>query len=167
MTEGPALWRLLWRAALAVLLLQTLPLVTRAETVNCVQFVKRASPVALSGDAYAWWDAAAGRYGRGTEPRPGSVMVFEQSRRLPHGHVALVQQQLDQRTLLIDHANWSRIQGRRGRIERAVRVVDVSRQNDWSEVRVWYHSLADVGQSVYRLRGFVYPRGKVSARRHR
>ena len=128
-----------------------------AEMVNCVQFVKKISPVALHGNAYEWWDAAAGSYGRGSQPKPGAVMVFSKSRHLPYGHVAVVQHQIDQRTLLIDHANWSRFGGRKGHVERSVRVVDVSERNDWSRVRVWYHSLSDVGSTVYDLRGFVYP----------
>jgi hypothetical protein len=74
-----------------------------------------------------------------------------------------VQKRLDQRTLLIDHANWSRIAGHRGRVERSVRVLEVSPHNDWSQVRVWYQSVSDVGQTIYALRGFVYP---VTARRH-
>jgi len=138
------------------------PAFAGSESVNCVQFVKFASGVVLSGDAYEWWDSADGRYGRGFQPKPGSVMVFEQSHRLPHGHVALVRRQLDSRTVLIDHANWSRFQGRKGRIEQGVRVVDVSPANDWSQVRVWYQEAADIGQSVYGVRGFVYLRGEAT-----
>ena len=93
-------------------------------------------------------------------------MVFAKTRHMPKGHVAIVQQQLDERTLLIDHANWSRIGGARGRVERSVRVVDVSANNDWSAVRVWYHSLANVGDTVYALRGFVYPKAPATAHPH-
>ena len=133
------------------------PAIAHAEMVNCVQFVKKASAVALHGNAYEWWDAAAGRYERGQAPAPGAVMVFSKTRHLPFGHVALVERQLDERTVIIDHANWSRIGGRRGHVERSVRVVDVSERNDWSKVRVWYAGLSNVGDTVYSLRGFVYP----------
>jgi len=136
--------------------------VSHAEMINCVQFIKKASTVALHGNAYEWWDHADGVYGRGTEPKPGAVMVFSKTRQLPFGHVALVKRQIDSRTVLIDHANWSRIAGHRGHVERSVRVVDVSENNDWSQVRVWYHSLADVGDTVYKLRGFVYPTASTS-----
>lgn len=129
----------------------------QAEMVNCVQFVKKVSPVALHGNAYQWWDAADGSYSRGNKPQSGAVMVFSKSRHLPLGHVAVVQQQLDERTVLIDHANWSLIAGHRGHVERSVRVVDVSEKNDWSKVKVWYAGLADVGNTAYTLRGFVYP----------
>jgi hypothetical protein len=161
MTHTYALLRRLLIAIPTALLLMGAPQLARAELLNCVQFVKKVSPVALHGDAYEWWDAADGLYGRGNQPRAGSVMVFAKTNHLPHGHVAVVQRQIDKRTLLIDHANWSRFSGHRGRIEHAVRVVDVSARNDWSAVRVWYHSLADVGQTIYSLRGFVYPKGQV------
>lgn len=170
MTTNYAPTRRLMIATIAAVLTIGAPAVARAELLNCVQFVKRVSPVALHGDAYEWWDAADGLYGRGTQPATGSVMVFAKSYQLPHGHVAVVQKQIDSRTLLIDHANWSRIAGHRGRVERAVRVVDVSTHNDWSAVRVWYHSLSDIGQTIYTLRGFVYPtlsRAPGKDRRHR
>ena len=133
------------------------PDLAHAEMVNCVQFVKKVSPVALHGNAYEWWDAAAGTYIRSDQPKTGAVMVFSKSRHLPYGHVAVVQKQVDQRTLLIDHANWSRFGGQKGHIERSVRVVDVSEHNDWSKVRVWYHGISRVGDTAYGLRGFVYP----------
>ena len=165
MTTKAAPIRRLLIATLTVGLSFGVPALVRAEPLNCVQFVQRVSPVSLHGDAYKWWDNADGQYGRGTQPQPGSVMVFAKTRRLPHGHVAVVQQQLDDRTLLIDHANWSRFSGHRGTVEHAVRVVDVSSNNDWSAVRVWYHSLGNVGDTVYKLRGFVYP--KTPPRQHR
>jgi hypothetical protein len=166
MTSKSAPIRRLLIATLTAATLSGAPALVRAEFLNCVQFVKRASPVALHGDAYEWWDAADGIYGRGNQPHPGSVMVFAKTHHMPHGHVAVVQQQLDDRTILVDHANWSRIAGHRGHIERSVRVVDVSANNDWSAVRVWYHSLANVGDTVYPLRGFVYPKAPVTAHPH-
>jgi len=92
----------------------------------------------------------------GKAPRAGAVMVFSKTGLLRHGHVALVRDVKDSRTILIDHANWSPIQGHRGQVERAVKVVDVSPANDWSKVRVWYHPTAEVGQTVYPVNGFVY-----------
>lgn len=134
-----------------------------AEMLNCVQYIKQTSSVALHGNAYQWWDAAAGLYGRGNVPVTGAVMVFSKTRHLPFGHVALVEKRLDDRTVLIDHANWSLIGGRRGHVERSVRVVDVSPNNDWSQVRVWYAGLSNVGDTVYRVRGFVYPNSAAAA----
>lgn len=128
-----------------------------AESLNCVQFVQRSSSVSLHGDAWQWWEHAAGEYGRGQRPRPGAVMVFSKTGLLRHGHVAVVRSVRDQRTILVDHANWSPIHGHRGQVEQAVMVVDVSDANDWSRVRVWYHPTAEIGQTVYPIRGFVYP----------
>ncbi len=128
-----------------------------AEHMNCVQFVQRASHVALHGDAWRWWQAAEGRYGRGQNPRPGAVMVFSRTGSMPRGHVAVVRAVRDSRTILVDHANWSPIRGRRGQVEHAAAVIDVSAANDWSQVRVWYQPAADIGQTVYPVHGFVYP----------
>ena len=158
MTTRLAVFRRFLIATVTASTLFGVPTTSQAEMVNCVQFIKKASTVALHGNAYEWWDAADGVYGRGNQPAPGAVMVFSKTHHLPFGHVALVQQQLDSRTVLIDHANWSRIHGHRGHVERSVRVVDVSEHNDWSRVRVWYASLSDVGDTVYGLRGFVYPK---------
>jgi len=166
MTNKSAQFRRLLIATLTAATICGVPSLARAEFLNCVQFVKKVSPVALHGDAYEWWDAADGLYGRGKRPAPGSVMVFAKTHHMPHGHVAVVQRQLDDRTVLVDHANWSRFAGHAGHVERSVRVVDVSDHNDWSAVRVWYHSLSDVGQTVYNLRGFVYPKPPVAARPH-
>jgi len=164
MTNKSAPLRRLLIATLTATAICGAPILARAEFLNCVQFVKKVSPVALHGDAYEWWDAADGLYGRGNRPAPGSVMVFAKTHRMPHGHVAVVQRQVDDRTVLVDHANWSHFAGRGGHIERSVRVVDVSARNDWSAVKVWYHSLSDVGQTVYNLRGFVYPKAPVTSR---
>jgi hypothetical protein len=38
--------------------------------------------------------------------------------------------------------------------------VDVSAANDWSEVRVWYAPLGDLGTTVWPVEGFIYASGK-------
>lgn len=129
-----------------------------AATFNCVQFVQRSSAVNLHGDAWQWWEHANGEYGRGSAPAPGAVMVFSKTKILPHGHVAVVHSVHDSRTILINHANWSPFNGHRGQVEQAVKVIDVSKNNDWSQVRVWYHPTGDIGQTVYSIKGFVYPK---------
>lgn len=129
----------------------------QATPVNCVQFVERTTQMALRGNAWQWWESAANFYARGRQPWPGAVMVFDKSRRLRFGHLAIVTSQIDRRTVLVDHANWSPVGGRRGTIEQGVRIVDVSLANDWSQVRVWYGPSSDIGQTVYAVHGFVYP----------
>ena len=85
------------------------------------------------------------------------------------GHVAAVSRIVDARTILIRHSNWSPLNGRRGQIEDNVRVVDVSPDNDWSEVRVWYAPIGDLGGTHWPVQGFIYsgkpPRGEPVQRR--
>jgi hypothetical protein len=60
---------------------------------------------------------------------------------------------------LIDHANWSPINGRRGQVERGVRAVDVSAAGDWSQVRIWYAPIRDLGLRANPAHGFIYSDG--------
>lgn len=127
-----------------------------APYLQCVPYARERSGVQIYGDARTWWDQAAGRYKRGNQPRPGAVMTFRPSGSMVLGHVAAVSRVLDNRTVLLDHANWSPIDGRRGQIERGVKAIDVSPANDWSEVRVWYAPLQDLGTTAWPVAGFIY-----------
>jgi CHAP domain-containing protein len=124
--------------------------------IDCVQYVKSASNFGISGNAWTWWDHAAGVYERGDEPRVGAVLVFERTRRMPGGHVALVSGIIDDETVLIDHANWSATGGGDGRIRRGVLVVDCSLHHDWSAVCVWNAEFSSFGHP-YATAGFIYP----------
>ena len=126
---------------------------------QCVPFARAESGVEIRGNAKTWWSQAAGTYERGTEPRKGAVMAFAGTRGMPMGHVAVVKKIVDDREILIDHANWSPINGRRGQIERNVRVVDVSAAGDWSMVRVWYAPIGDLGLRANPVQGFIYSGG--------
>ncbi len=123
---------------------------------QCVPYARERSGVRIYGDALTWWDQAAGRYKRGSRPRPGAVMAFRPSGGMTLGHVAAVAKVIDSRTVLLDHANWSPIDGRRGQIERGVKAVDVSPANDWSQVRVWYDPLQALGTTAWPVAGFIY-----------
>lgn len=125
---------------------------------ECVPYARRVSGIALYGDALTWWDQAQGRYARGRVPRVGAVMSFAPHGRMELGHVAAVSRVVDARTVLLRHANWSPIAGRRGWIEDDVRAVDVSPDNDWSAVRVWYAPLGDLGTTSWPVNGFIYNR---------
>ena len=125
---------------------------------QCVPFARTASGIQIYGDAYTWWGQAEGRYARGHEPRVGAVMAFRPHGNSRLGHVAAVSKIIDSRTVLISHANWSPINGRRGQIERNVRAVDVSPDNDWSEVRVWFAPIQALGGTAWPLAGFIYNR---------
>ncbi len=124
---------------------------------QCVAYAREVSGIQIYGDALTWWDQAEGRYQRGHEPRVGAVMAFEPYGSMARGHVATVSRVIDSRTVLLRHANWSPIDGRRGQIEDDVRAIDVSPGNNWSEVRVWYAPIHDLGTTVWPVSGFIYP----------
>jgi hypothetical protein len=119
------------------------------------------SGIQIYGDAWTWWDQAAGRYARGHAPRVGAVMAFQPYGNMRLGHVAAVSRVIDSRTVLLRHANWSPIDGRRGQIEDNVEAVDVSPDNDWSQVRVWYAPIQNLGATAWPVAGFIYPNSGV------
>lgn len=123
---------------------------------QCVPYAREVSGIRLYGNALTWWDQADGRYARGNRPRTGAVMSFRPYGPMTLGHVAAVSRVIDSRTVLLRHANWSPIDGRRGQIEDNVRAIDVSPDNDWSEVRVWYAPLGNIGTTHWPVNGFIY-----------
>ncbi len=120
---------------------------------QCVRFAREFSGIQIFGDAHTWWGQAQDEYRTGRQPEVGSVLVFQPTGRMTRGHVAVVSNILTERVVRISHANWG---GSRGRIERDVTVVDVSPDNDWSQVRVWHNPSEDLGVSVYPTFGFIY-----------
>jgi hypothetical protein len=126
---------------------------------QCVPFAREASGIRIYGDAWTWWDQADGKYERGHTPRVGSVIVFAKSSKLRLGHVAVVSRIVEDRVVMLTHANWSRLNGERGHAEQDVTLFDVSRDNDWSEVKVWYRDSEGLGSSVYTVDGFIYADG--------
>ncbi len=152
------------RSAFLALLIVASPAAALNEGLQCVPFARAVSGVEIRGDAHTWWGQAAGRYDRGNRPRVGAVLAFKPYGSMRLGHVAAVRRIIDDRTILVSHANWSLIEGTRGHIENDVRVVDVSDAGDWSEVRVWFDSLGDLGTTHWPVHGFIYP-GKVRGER--
>jgi hypothetical protein len=128
---------------------------------TCVPYARMRSGLSLAGDAWRWWEAAAGRYGRDRRPRPGSVLVLMRTSRLPQGHVAVVVRVLSAREIRVDHANWGS-GGGKGRVARDQPVRDVSPDNDWSLVQVWYPPSCDFGTSRWPAFGFIHPDGTVA-----
>jgi surface antigen len=123
---------------------------------QCVPFARLASGIQIFGDAWTWWRQAPGRYETGFQPQRGAVLCFKPQGKMRLGHVAVVNQVITERVIQISHANWSRIDGTRGQIERDVTVIDVSPQGDWSSVKVWYDPVRDLGGSTYPTYGFIY-----------
>ena len=67
---------------------------------------------------------------------------------------------LTDRIVQITHANWSPIEGSRGKVEKDVTLVDVSPEGNWSQVKVWYDPSRDLGGSTYPTYGFIYQDAK-------
>ena len=123
---------------------------------QCVPYARMVSGIQLYGDAHTWWKQAEGKYARGFAPRVGAVMAFKAHGHMILGHVASVSRIIDSRHILLRHANWSPINGRRGQIEDNVTAVDVSPGNDWSEVRVWFDPIRTLGSTHWPVEGFIY-----------
>jgi CHAP domain len=145
------------RMGILALLLVATPVHALNEGLQCVPYARALTGVEIRGDAHTWWGQAEGRYDRGRTPKVGAVMAFIPHGNMRLGHVAAVRKVVDKRTLLISHANWSTIGGVRGHIEEDVRVIDVSEDNDWSRVRVWYTPNDAFGTTEWPLHGFIYP----------
>src|SRR5689334_1022102 len=119
----------------ALLLLLALPMPSAfASFLNCVQYVRQVSPIDISGNAWMWWNNAKGRYDIGHHPARNSVLVFQRTKAILAGHVAVVREVVNRRTILIEHANWAPRNGMKGRVSTEL-VEDVSEKNDWTSVR--------------------------------
>jgi surface antigen len=120
---------------------------------QCVPYARDHSGVAIYGDAYTWWDKAEGRFARSTVPSEGSVMVLYNYAGPNRGHVAVVREVVDSRTIRIDHANWLDD----GAIYTDDPVRDESPDNDWSRVRVFNLRTHTWGGRIYPVQGFIGP----------
>jgi hypothetical protein len=125
---------------------------SRGGWMSCVPYARSESGITVAGNAWQWWDNAAGSYQRGSVPEPGSVLTFRSNGRMRLGHVAVVARVINDREIEIDHANWAG-EG----IMHNVPVVDVSENNDWTAVRVGLGGGESFG-SVYPTYGFIYDR---------
>ncbi len=123
-----------------------------AAFLQCVPYARIVSGVDIRGDALTWWNQAGGQYRRGHVPRRGAVLAFRPSGPMVLGHVAVVSRVLDDRRVLIRHANWSVP----GAIEEDVLAIDVSDDGDWSEVRVWHSPTGQMGARTNPTYGFIY-----------
>ena len=119
---------------------------------ECAPFARTLSGVDLRGAAADWWQQAAERYGRASQPAVGAVLTFRRTSRLPAGHAAVVSRVLSAREILVTQANWVP-----HRVTRDMPVVDVSPANDWSAVRVWWPPSGQLGSRHYPTWGFILP----------
>jgi surface antigen len=125
--------------------------------INCAPFARELSGIALYGDAASWWDQAAGHYVRASRPRLGSALVLRREPRLPSGHVSVVSRILGPRQIQVTQANWVA-----GELALDQLVVDVSERNDWTEVRVWWPPIGQLGSHPYPAYGFIEAPGTAS-----
>lgn len=145
---------------LALGLMLGMTIAVPAQALQCVPYARQISGVDLQGDAWRWWNAAQGVYDRGASPRSGAVLVFKQTRNMRYGHVAVVRRVINKREIRIDHANWGTgLRGSRGTVTTDVPVIDVSPNNDWSQVRVWHHASQTYGARINPAYGFIYAKG--------
>jgi CHAP domain len=126
--------------------------------ISCVPYVRQATGMAIRGNGGDWWHNAAGLYARGHAPERGAVMAFARTGQMRSGHVAVVQEVISSREVLIHHANWGGPGIRRGSIMADVSVVDVSLHNDWSSVRVQVGRDRESLGRIYPIQGFIYDR---------
>jgi surface antigen len=119
--------------------------------VQCAPYAREHSKIKIFGDAYTWWDKAAGKYPRGQAPQAGTVMVLHDYAGPTNGHVAVVRNLVSAREIRVDHANWLND----GSIYVNDPVMDVSADNDWSAVRVYNIKTGGWGSRVYPVQGFI------------
>ncbi len=120
---------------------------------QCVPYARAHSGVDIRGDAYTWWDKAAGKYRRGATPIEGAVLVLQGYAGTNRAHVAVVRRVVSPREIRIDHANWLS----NGAIYLDDPVADISPANDWSQVRVWNIVTGSWGAHIYDVQGFIGP----------
>ncbi len=123
-----------------------------ATNLSCVPYARDVSGIQLDGDAYEWWGEADGVYPRSHQPSVGAVLVLKPHGSMDVGHLAVVTAMELRREVLVTQSNWLP-----GRIEHDQPVVDVSRENNWSLVRVWYEPAHALGRRLYPAYGFILP----------
>jgi hypothetical protein len=120
---------------------------------QCVPYARSHSKIALRGDAYTWWDQAAGRYTRAGTPSEGAVMVLNAYAGPKRAHLAVVREIVGSRDIRVDHANWLDD----GAVYENDPVRDVSPDNDWTQVKVYNLRAAAWGSHIYPVQGFISP----------
>ncbi|HET7083976.1 MAG TPA: CHAP domain-containing protein [Rhizomicrobium sp.] len=118
---------------------------------QCAPYAREHSGIRIFGDAYTWWDKAAGKYPRASLPEPGTVMVLNNYAGDTRGHLAVVRRLVSPREIRVDHANWLDD----GSIYVNNPVEDVSSANDWSVVRVFNLQTGSWGSRLYPVQGFI------------
>lgn len=150
-------WAARFALVISCALMATAPAMAKGRSggLQCAPYARQVSGIQIRGNANTWWAQAEGRYARGHVPKVGAVLAFAATSQMRVGHVAMVSKVVNDREVLLTHANWSY----RGGIERNVRAVDVSANGDWSKVKVWFAPLGGLGLTAYPAKGFIYGTG--------
>lgn len=125
---------------------------------TCVPYARMVTGIDLRGNARDWWRNAANLYDRSQAPEVGAVLSFRASGGMRSGHVAVVEQVLGPRHILIHHANWEGPGIRKGTVTRGISVIDVSERNDWTAVRVQTGLTRGVYGRTFPTDGFIHNR---------
>ncbi len=124
---------------------------------QCALFAREFTGIHIRGDAWSWWDLAAGQYPRKNVPHANTVLVLRSTPQLKLGHVGVVKRVVGPREIVITHANWGNDDPTRRIVHDSTAVVDVSPGNDWTELRFW-NAPAHAFGKVYAAYGFIYPK---------
>lgn len=128
-----------------------------AQQVQCVPHARKVSGIPIRGNAHTWWPQAKGKFERSKHvPHVGSVMVLSKTQRLRYGHLAVVKNIIDNRTIEVEHANWGGNLASRKIVYKRMPVKDASTNNDWSRARFFDYPSKTFG-SVYPVSGFILP----------
>jgi surface antigen len=128
-------------------------LVVSDAPLECAAYARERSGIELHGDAYTWWDQAEGRYARVASPQSGAILVLAGYAGPKHGHLAVVTKLVSPREIRVDHANWLND----GNLYLNTPVIDVSPDNNWTEVRIWNTPEHHLGGNTYMVQGFILP----------
>ena len=120
---------------------------------QCVPYARAHSGISIFGDAWTWWQKAAGKFARSPTPVLGSVMVLAGYAGPNRAHLAVVRSMDSEREIRVDHANWFND----GSILTDDPVADVSADNDWSAVKIWNPRANAWGVKIYAVEGFIGP----------
>jgi len=126
---------------------------------ECVAFVADNGWGSLANnDAKDWWAAAQvnNEYQSGSLPRVGAVMVIDawgDSGASKYGHVAIVKEIIDDKTILIDHANFDSADT--VSLDRMVYDVSAS-PSHWQNIKIQWNDY-NPGGTTYPVLGFIYP----------
>ena len=123
---------------------------------QCVPHAREVSGIPLRGNAHTWWYQAEGRYERDNAPEPGAVMVLSKTDRLKYGHLAVVKNVIDSRTIEVEHTNWGGDLKSRCIVYTKMPVKDISPNNDWSVARFYNYPSRSFG-AAYKVSGFILP----------